>query len=192
MDMSKIRTKLLSKSGFSLAEMLMVVMVVLLSTAVIAAGIPAALRAYRNVSDSANAQVLLSTTLTKLKDELGSATDININNSTHKITYTNCFGSQSEIFPSTDAEGNLTVFIKEYAYGEGNLFEVTEDVQKEGYIHPLASSEAANGNFSTTYGLIDYEDGIITVQDIKVVMKDKELATAESFTIHVVADHLKK
>ncbi len=59
--------------GFSLAETLMALLILLLATAVAAAGLPAAVRAYHDVVDAANAEVLLATTMTALRDELGSA-----------------------------------------------------------------------------------------------------------------------
>ena len=49
----------------------MAVLILLLATAVVAAGLPAAIRAYHDVVDAANAEVLLSTTMTALREELG-------------------------------------------------------------------------------------------------------------------------
>ena len=53
--------KLNNEDGFTLAETLMTVLIMLLVSSVIAAGIPAAAKAYRKAVDAANAQVLLST-----------------------------------------------------------------------------------------------------------------------------------
>ncbi len=62
-----------SRGGYTLAEVLMAILILMLATAIVAAGIPAAVRAYNNVVDAANAEVLLSTTMIALRDELGSA-----------------------------------------------------------------------------------------------------------------------
>ena len=60
-----------ARGGFMLAEVLMALLILVLATAVAAAGLPAAVRAYYNVVDAANAEVLLSTTMTALREELG-------------------------------------------------------------------------------------------------------------------------
>lgn len=59
--------------GFTLVEVLAVVLILVLVTSVVVAGIPAARRAYRRVTDQANAQVVLSTAMTCLRDELWTA-----------------------------------------------------------------------------------------------------------------------
>lgn len=61
-----------AQSGFTLAETLMALLILLLATAVVATGVPAAIRVYYDVVDAANAEVLLSTTMTALREELGS------------------------------------------------------------------------------------------------------------------------
>ena len=63
--MKKIRNKLHNRKGFSLAETLMAVLILLMVSAVVAAGIPMAREAYEKAVDAANAQTLLSTTITK-------------------------------------------------------------------------------------------------------------------------------
>ncbi len=77
--------KLKSQAGMTLGEVLISVLILLMLTAIVAEGIPLAQRAYYKVVDSANAQVLLSDTLTVLRDELSMATDVEISGST--ITY---------------------------------------------------------------------------------------------------------
>ena len=69
--MKKIRNKLHNRKGFSLAETLMAVLILLMVSAVVAAGIPMAREAYEKAVDAANAQTLLSTTITMLRSELG-------------------------------------------------------------------------------------------------------------------------
>ena len=61
----RIRQKLKSRLGFTLAEMLMSVLILLMVSSVVAGGVPVAANAYYKVVDAANAQVLLSTTVTK-------------------------------------------------------------------------------------------------------------------------------
>ena len=75
--MNRIREKLNKNySGFSLAETLVALLIVLMVSSILVAGLPAAFQAYSKVVDGANAQVLLSTGATRIRDELGFATDV--------------------------------------------------------------------------------------------------------------------
>ena len=78
--------KLLKKSncsaGFTLAETLVAVVILVLISA---AALPAAMNAYRNAVDAANAQVLLSTTVNALRSELSTAWNVSAEGTT--ITY---------------------------------------------------------------------------------------------------------
>ena len=71
--MNRIRNRIHDRRGFSLAEVLMAVLILLMVSSVIAAGLPLAANAYRRSVDKANAQVLLSTAVTALRTELSSS-----------------------------------------------------------------------------------------------------------------------
>lgn len=74
--MRKLRKTLKkSKSGFTLAETLIAILILLMVSAIVAGAIPAASTVYTKTVDAANAQILLSTTITVLRDQLGTATD---------------------------------------------------------------------------------------------------------------------
>ncbi len=64
----------LNRAGFSLTELLAAVLILAMVSTVVAGGIPVARDAYRKVTVSANAQVLLSTTISALRNQLGTAT----------------------------------------------------------------------------------------------------------------------
>ena len=72
-DMKLFGKKLKKTQGFSLAETLVALLIILLVASVVAAGMPAAKDAYFKVIESANAQVFLSTTLTTLRNEMTTA-----------------------------------------------------------------------------------------------------------------------
>lgn len=70
--------RLKDSRAFTLAEALIAVIIMLLVTGIVVAGIPAAVRAYNRVVTASNAEVLLSTTMSALRNELTLAKDIDI------------------------------------------------------------------------------------------------------------------
>ena len=94
------------------------ILILLMVTSIVAAGIPVAATAYSKVVMASNAQLLLSTTMTNLRDELATATNIEVvkNDDDVKIRYKNDKGGDSEIFQITLAsedENKLGVYVKE-------------------------------------------------------------------------------
>ncbi len=77
----------MKSKGFSLAETLVALLLVMLSSSIVVAGIPLARRAFKKVVDSANAEVLLSTTMVVLRDELGMSEILSISSGGDAITY---------------------------------------------------------------------------------------------------------
>ncbi len=69
-----IRPALDSQRGFSLTEMLLALALFVILTGMVAMGIPVATRTYTRAVDGSNAQTLLSTATTTLRDELSLAT----------------------------------------------------------------------------------------------------------------------
>ena len=63
-------------AGFTLTEMLVTVLIMVLASTLLATGVPVAVDTYQKTVNSANAQVALSTTLTVLRSEFGLATQI--------------------------------------------------------------------------------------------------------------------
>ena len=61
------------KSGFTLSETLIAILILLMVSAIVAGAIPTASNVYIKTVDAANAQLLLSTTITKLRDEFSTA-----------------------------------------------------------------------------------------------------------------------
>ena len=132
-------------------------MIMLMVTGIAAGGIPVAINAYTKVVDTANAQVLLSTTITKLREELGTAENIRISGTT--ITYESENGSESRIY-TTDSG----IMIREYA-------DIVSDENDDTYEHLLISKSAANKNLYVTYSGVsmDEENGILTLKAVRVL-----------------------
>ncbi len=166
-------------SGFTLAETLMAVLILLLVTGIVAAGIPLAVNAYNRVVDGANAQVLLSTTMTRLRDELGKASGVEILDGA--ISYTRADGAACRIWvrePGTE-EGPPGICIRESALSEGDVGE---------YTHLLVSHPAANRNLYVTYRIEGYSRGVITFSGLTVKRGSASLAEIPSFKVRVLTD----
>ena len=69
-----IKKKLLGRSGASLSEVLVTVLIMSIAMAAITAGITSAVRDYHQVRTKPDAQTLMSTTITALSQDLQSAT----------------------------------------------------------------------------------------------------------------------
>lgn len=86
----RFKSKLKNRNGTTLTELLAALLIMLMVTSIVAGGLPAAVRAYRKVVDTANAQILMSTTTNALRNELGLASKVQTNGTT--ITYTKADG----------------------------------------------------------------------------------------------------
>lgn len=73
--------KLLDKKGFTLSELLLVVLILSIIVVVIGGGIVVVKNAYERITLKSEAQVLLSTNITKVTDELRFASEIDTSDS---------------------------------------------------------------------------------------------------------------
>ena len=83
----RIKQKIHNSKAFTLAETLLAVLILLMVSAIVAGGIPVAKNAYEKVVLVSNAETLISTTITALRNELGTAKDVKVEGDT--ITYYN-------------------------------------------------------------------------------------------------------
>lgn len=179
--------KILKNSkGFSLTEVLVAVLIMAMVTGVVAAGMPAAIRAYRNIVDVANAQLLATTTTNTLRNELDMASNFRItSDSTEGPTEgSGTWGQTSIIYDAADgtstrilSEAGKPVTIQEY---------YNYDIQAQGaapYIRPLVTEETASGTMHVEiHGATAGEDSI-TLNGIKVLKGDKVLVNIDEFII---------
>ncbi len=195
--------KLNQQNGFSLAEMLVAVLILLMVSAVVAGGVPAASNAYSKAVDAANAQVLLSTAATALRDELGTAKNVsvtqNVSISDDKGTvryYSADNGNYSEL--SVDiSDGRPVILVTSYlgetvensasgdSAGSGasdTLGAGTPTVQWE-----LVSSAAITKKLGLTYESVRLDNGIITFTNLQVLKNSNMLAELEQLEIRVIS-----
>ena len=103
----KKKTKLHGQSGFTLAETLLAVLILLMVSTIVASGVPVARNAYEKVVLGSNAQVLLSNAVHALRYELGTAAEVTVNGTA--ITYISAStGARSQI--SLDNENGIMLW----------------------------------------------------------------------------------
>lgn len=170
----RIRQKLKSRLGFTLAEMLMAVLILLMVSSVVAGGVPVAANAYYKVVDAANAQVLLSTTVTKLRRELAFASACKLKSGSTEIeNYTNGEIRKVMTLVSKDKDGIQLDWI------EGG----------SQHSEPLVRIAATTKGLYATFEKITYKDGFFTVEDLKVQKDGNEnpLASVQKLKIRAIA-----
>ena len=172
------KKKMNNRSGFTLAETLLAVLILLLVSGIVATGIPAARNAYLNVVVGANAQALLSTTAAALRDELGTAWGIKAKD--NKLTYYSADTGAKSILSKTDK----SIILQEYVSQKG--FNVSESISV-GDERPLVSDKAVTSDLTVTYGGVTYDDktGVVTFTGLCVNHGNKKLATLDKLVIHV-------
>ena len=167
------------KRGFSLGEMLATVMILVLAAGMLAAGVPLAANAYRSVVETANAQVLLSTTMTALRTELGSAQTVETQaaEETGKITYYSIDTMKTQIANANGSEAGI--WFTPYKSNQ------SDDTHRR----LLISAAAADGLYAT-YDSITYNEAtkLFTIVNLRVMKPGSEdpLAQTGTFTVRAV------
>jgi len=178
-----------NRGGFTLAETLIAVLILLMVAGIVAAGIPAASNALTKAVDASHAQLLLSTTMTSLRNELGSARSIVCsaasdgggtgdgsggtgnqpiggNNAQNlRINYVDASGAKCVLESKPDGI---------YVTKEASPDSVAGDSDLLFKENPLVSKEAATSNLFTTFNSASYENGIVKIVGLKVIKKQKD------------------
>ena len=187
--------KLNQQKGFSLAEMLVAVLILLMVSAVVAGGVPAASNAYSKAVDAANAQVLLSTAATALRDELGTAKNVSISGKTVRY-YSADNGNYSELSLG-DKDGRSVIMLTSYL-GEkvtnsdsdvsgGSADATTYGAPEDKVQWELVSSAAITKKLGLTYESVRFDNGIITFTNLQVLKNSNMLAELEQLEIRVIS-----
>ena len=194
-----VKRKLHINYGFTLAETLLAVLILLMVSSIVAAGIPSASRAYEKVVLTSNAEVLLSTTVSMLRNELGTAMDVKANGS--EITYYNTArGATSKISlgsvldtspvtepgtePGTEPElgTDNTIVLFRY-FGDYVYNSAAEKIA-------MSSSSSRDKDLYVTYTSVRYANGIITFDGLSVnqVSGNQNLASLPDFSIRLLTE----
>ena len=157
----KRESKLKSRSGFTLAETLLAILILLLVSSIVAQGIPVARNVYNRVVLGANAQVLLSTTVTALRDELGTAWDVTAGTDNSLTYFSADIGSRSKLWVDTATK---TIQIQEYVTTDG----LNTETASVGSARALVSEKAATRELRVTYNEATCADGVVTIKGLGV------------------------
>lgn len=196
----KLKRKLKNRSGFTLAETMLCVLILLLVSGIVATGMPAAKNAYDKVVLGSNAQVLLSTAANALRAELGTARGISIEDG--GITYYSAeTGGRSKIYLGTytnpinsDKTGEkyteTTIMLQRYTQVSSTVDFAIGGKLTAGDAYPLVSKVASTADMYVTYtGSPSYNEGngTVTFSNFRVCRKKDNtlLAGGSSLTIRV-------
>ncbi len=168
--MMKMKAHKKNRGGFTLAETLMALMILLIVSSIVVAGLPAATTALRNAVDASHGHVLLSTTMTSLRDELSMSKDIVWDDAGKRITYVDSSGIKCELRANgkDSEEGHVDgIFLKKVASPSGTgSSQVTFD-------RLLVSDKAATAGLYTTFSNASFENGIVRIENLRVCRRVK-------------------
>lgn len=183
----KLQAKLHTRGGFTLAETLLAILILLMVTIIVMNGIPSARNAYEKVVLASNAEALLSTTITTLRNELGTAQDIKTPSpkagdsakaGTILTYYSPNRGASSRLY--VDSGGNQEIMFRRY-YSEDGLSVEYEPTR-------LVSPETATGGLYVTYDSAAYSNGIVTFTNLSVRRANGvELTKRDTLSVRVVS-----
>lgn len=160
------------KAGFTIAEMLIAVLILLMVSAVLAAGVPVAVNAYNKVIDAANAQLLLSTTVTRMEEELSTAVEVWTEES--KLTSYSHYRNGYKISPS-NVEPELPAGSTETLTGKKGIW-LKYTARATGMWIPknelLVTGKTETEKFYVSFESITYEDNVFYVKNLKVLKID--------------------
>ena len=182
--MKNTTRKLKKSAGFTLAETLITVLILLMVSSVVAGGVPAAANAYRKAVDAANAHVLMSTTVNALRSELSTAWGVSANNS-ELIYYSARTGARTKLYNGTGDQ--KTIMVQDYLrYDSDSESQQQEDADSDLLKHSLVvrSGEKELDKFQVRYANVSVANDIITFETLGVY-RGKEETPLQSMNLSI-------
>jgi hypothetical protein len=171
-----------------MAETLIAILILLMVSAIVAGAIPTASNVYARTVDTANAQVLLSTVITVLRDELGTAVSIE-----------DPVGTTLDYVNGNDGYRRLAIQAKSdvkdapapgiwLCIGKLNLTtgEIEYTKPGDGESRLLVSKEATTKNLIVSYESVSFSNGIVTFGKLKVERGSVTAAIRDNFSVRTV------
>ena len=173
-----MKKKTLGRRGFTMAETLLAVIILLLASTIVATGVPAARTAYEKVVLASNAEVLMSTAISTLRNELGMArVEAPANNAI--VYYNEARGASAKIYLGSKNGGPQMIMLKRYYKESGS-----DDSAEEGLISDAASTDS----MVVTFTGITKGDGYVTFQNLQVKRGSNVLAGPRNFSVRVSSE----
>ena len=187
--------KLKNRGGFTLAETLLAVLILLLVSTIVATGIPVAARVYEKTVLSANAQSLLSTTVSALRDELGTAWDVEV--ADNVVTYYSADTGNRSKLEIVEEGGQKNIKLTEFLSIDAlkRKFEVAGG-SGTAITRTLIPDATLTRDLDITYDTVSYtydpvaDLGIVEFANLQVTPKGKTtpvIAQMESLKIRIAA-----
>jgi len=190
-QISILKKKIRGSRGFTLVEALTAMLIMLMASSIVVAGIPAARNAYEKVVIASNAEVLLSTTITALRNELGTAAEVG-NETVEEGTadektllYLNRqTGVFSKIYTASEEGKPAVIMLQRYIDPDGNPISDAPEPRQ------LISKEASTADLYVTYDTVSFDEvsGIITFENLRVMRTStgKALTARPTVSIRVI------
>lgn len=186
--MTRLRVRLRTRSrscndrGFTLTEMLVTTLLLVLASGLLATGIPIASNTYVNTVKSSNAQVALSTTATNLRSELGLANSVIVDGAddSAKVYYRDGSGPWVSIGNSSDFRG----LEKQYYMGDVGLDNDVSELVASGSAEPLVSDSAITDDLELSFESVSQSSGTVTYANLEVTDDaGNTLASIDSYEV---------
>lgn len=186
-----------NRGGFTLAETLIAVLILTMVAGIVAGGIPAARNALDKAVDASHSQLLLSTTMTSLRNELAMASSITCASEPADDDESVAEDPAArKIISYVDSSGAVCTLQSEddgiYVEKEASP-DISSGVDHPGIPHRLLVSEqAATKNLYAAFTSASYNNGIVKIEGLKVCKKqgDSELVLSDlgdvAFEIEVI------
>lgn len=177
--LTALRLRLRDRRGFTMVEMLMTTLILLMVSAVVAGGVPSAANAYFKIVDAANAQILLSNTVTSLRSELAVAANVETESSDNVKSFTNSgSGWKKELLNSDEG-----IKIKDTATEGGPMGRGEQLLVPKALSGTVRTSALISKYDSITY---DKLTGVFSIKNLRVEKGNQTLAEISELTVRSV------
>jgi len=157
-------------AGFTLAETLITILILMMVTLISAVGISVAVRGYNRVLDTANAQLLLSSTVTRLREELSTAVWAELTDGDLVMYYNGDKGFNSELIVDETSSSGKGIKIR-YSARAGAL--VPEEPVSLVPKVTLSEKGKQDQELYAAYDSITFDNGVFKVKNLCVKRSDR-------------------
>ena len=177
--LTALRRRLKDRRGFTLVEMLMTTLILLMVSAVVAGGVPSAANAYFKIVDASNAQILFSNTVTSLRSELAVATNVETDASGKVKSFTSGGNGWKKEFLNS----NEGIKIKDTTTEGGPMGRGEQLLVPKALSGTVRTSALISKYDSITY---NKSTGVFSIKNLRVEKGNQTLAEISELTVRSV------